>query len=282
MASIREQRGDSPQSKKQLILTQSGQLSTHQAVNDPEPTTDQVKISLQEIAKKMRHCVPGLLLTRPDAEPRGYLYRDGEAPVLDPRHCPNLARTKVRVVNADTIGATIELANNSTTLMPVCVLNMANAQLPGGGWMRGALAQEEALCYRTSLAFSLKRYYYPLPEREGIYSPRILVFRESIKNGHDWVDLRNPKGLSVAAVVSVGAVCRPAIIRDANGNERYVSSKDRALMEEKMRVILRMAARNRHRQIVLGAFGAGAFKNPKDEVAKMWKNVLLETEFAGG
>lgn len=49
-----------------------------------------------------------------------------------------------------------------------------------------------------------------------------------------------------------------------------------------MRVILRIAAKNGHRQIVLGAFGCGAFANPKEEVARMWASVLREAEFAGG
>lgn len=53
-------------------------------------------------------------------------------------------------------------------------------------------------------------------------------------------------------------------------------------MGEKMRVILRMAAKNGHRQIVLGAFGCGAFANPREEVAKIWASVLKETEFGGG
>lgn len=49
-----------------------------------------------------------------------------------------------------------------------------------------------------------------------------------------------------------------------------------------MRVILRIAVRNGHRQIVLGAFGCGAFGNPREEVARMWRSVFADSEFSGG
>lgn len=53
-------------------------------------------------------------------------------------------------------------------------------------------------------------------------------------------------------------------------------------MVAKMRVILRSAIRNRHRNLVLGAFGCGAFANPPEEVAGMWASVLQESEFQAG
>ena len=53
-------------------------------------------------------------------------------------------------------------------------------------------------------------------------------------------------------------------------------------MKSKMRVILRVAALNGHEQLVLGAFGCGAFRNPPWEVAEMWKAVFEEPEFKKG
>lgn len=43
-----------------------------------------------------------------------------------------------------------------------------------------------------------------------------------------------------------------------------------------------MAARRGHRSLVLGAMGCGAFKNPPEEVAICWLEVLRENEFKGG
>ena len=273
-----------PKKKQAVLWFNNGRLSgTKKPLTNPQSQDDPARTPLEDIAKQMRKILPGLLLTRPDAQPRSTLYKRGDVPKLDMAYCPGLHRTNIQVVNADTIDAALQLAANGQMPKHVCILNMANAQTAGGGWMHGALAQEEALCYRTSLSATLKHNYYPLPEEGGIYSPRVLVIRENMKNGHGLMDMTEPKYLPVISVVSVAAVCQPPTkIDQQGGRQRYVSGADARLMEEKMRVILRIAAKNGHRQIVLGAFGCGAFGNPKEEVARMWKSVLSEPEFGGG
>jgi Uncharacterized protein conserved in bacteria (DUF2263) len=49
---------------------------------------------------------------------------------------------RIRVVDGDSFDTAIDLGDG------VVVLNMANAKHAGGGWLRGAMAQEEELCYR--------------------------------------------------------------------------------------------------------------------------------------
>ena len=270
--------------KKQMTLGygKGGQLSTKEPFTNPQCKDDPARKPLAEIANDMIRFLPGLLLTRPDAEPRGILCQKGDAPKLDPKHCPRVHPTAIRVMNSDTIDAAIDLMSTSPAPKPVCILNMANATLPGGGWKHGALAQEEALFYRTSLSATLRRRYYPLPDEGGIYSPRVLIMRESMKNGHNLMDMTEPKNWPVISVISVAAICQPDIKVDNGGRQQYRSGSDARLMEEKMRVILRIAVKNGHRQIILGAFGCGAFGNPREEVAKMWRHVLTEPEFRGG
>lgn len=53
-------------------------------------------------------------------------------------------------------------------------------------------------------------------------------------------------------------------------------------MKEKMRIILRISAWKGHRRIVLSAFGCGAFRKPKEEVARCWKEMFAEPELQGG
>jgi len=279
------ERKEAPQNKKkQMALTfgQDGQLATKKPLMNPQAKDDPARKPLEEIARDMMKYLPGLLLTRPDAEPRGYLYKKGDAPKLDPRNSPSISPTAIRVINSDTIDAAIDLMGASPAPKRVCILNMANANSAGGGWKNGALAQEEALFYRTSLSATLKQRYYPLPDEGGMYSPRVLVVRESMKNGHGFMNLEEPKYLPMISVVSVAAVCRPDTKIDAGGRQRYASGADARLMTEKMRVILRMAVKNGHRQLILGALGCGAFGNPNEEVAKMWRAVLTEPEFRGG
>ncbi|RMZ89855.1 hypothetical protein DV736_g2914, partial [Chaetothyriales sp. CBS 134916] len=223
-----------------------------------------------------------LLATRPDVGQDAKLFTDSEVGPLSPNFSPKLRTTRVRVANSDTIDAALSLTTQGSPDSPVCALNMASTIHAGGGFKRDAFAQEEALCYRSSPFFTLKTKFYPTPAKAAIYSPQVLVFRESMKDGHDLMDLREPSRLPVVSVVSTAAICRPGLLKSPGGRQVYRTAKDKELMMEKMRVILRVANRNRHRKLVLGAFGCGAFVNPPQEVADMWAGVFQEPEFQMG
>ena len=242
-------------------------------------------VMLAHTAAETKAVLPNVLKTIPQAPAEGVLYHPGNLSRLDPRSCPKLPQTAIRVLNADTIDAAIDLSTPTVSQLPnklVLVLNMANAHHSGGGWLQGSLAQEEAMCYRSSLSFTLKYRYYPIPEAGGIYSPTVVVIRETRISGHGLIDLSKPESLPVFSCVSVAAIQDPAVEKDASGKERYRHAGDRETMEEKMRVVLRIAAFKGHRVLVLGALGCGAFANPRGEVVECWKEVFLESEFQGG
>lgn len=260
-----------------LLAFSDGQLTTKKPLINPISRDDERRKTLAEVAEETWRLLPGLLATRSDITTESYLCRKE---TLDPARCPQLKPTKVRVIDSDTIDAALALQAGAAK--PIAVLNMANANHAGGGWQHGAMAQEEAICYRSSLARTLHRKHYPIPDDAAIYSPTVMIIRDSMKNGHDLLDFRDPSRLDVISVISCAAVCQPFLKRDANDKPIYRDQKDVKLMKEKMRVILRTAIRNKHRQIVLGALGCGAFGNPRQVVAIMWKEVLQEQEFQGG
>ncbi|KAK0715353.1 hypothetical protein B0H67DRAFT_239210 [Lasiosphaeris hirsuta] len=179
----------------------------------------------------------------------------------------------------------------------VAVLNMASEKNPGGGWTRGSTAQEEALCYRSTLAASLHRRLYPIAERAGVYTHDVVVFREAMGEGHGLlVPGVEAARLPVASVLSVAGIRRPEV-KGAEGPEGdgkggkgrrprgrlvYAAPGARDLMKDKMRLCLRMAGARGHTMLVLGALGCGAFRNPPEEVAACWLEVLSGPEFAGG
>ena len=244
---------------------------------------------LAQVAAETKSLLPGILLITPSAPADGKLYTKYELSPLSPEACPKLQTTPIRVLNADSIDAALELTTQNrrqggarSDQSPVLILNMANAHHSGGGWLRGALAQEEALCYRSSLSFTLKKRFYPIPEDGGVYSPTVVVIRDSMASGHGLLDLDKPERLPVVSVVSVAAVRSPAIVKDHDGNERYEKVKDRDAMKGKMRTVLRVAAKNKHRELVLGALGCGAFGNPTAQVVECWKETFRETEFLDG
>ncbi|EXJ85983.1 hypothetical protein A1O1_06352 [Capronia coronata CBS 617.96] len=272
-------------SQRVLTRTPSGQLISKPPASGPPKPFDRDQLAYT--ARETIRLLPGLLITRPDAKPDGFLCQKHQVGPLDQTFCPRLPKTKVRVINSDTIEAALQISRRSSD-KPICVLNMANAIHAGGGFRKGALAQEEALCYRTSLSYSLKIRHYPIPDKAAIYSPTILVIRDSLANGHGVLDARDPSRLPVISVVSAAAIHKPKTKVLANANlppamsAVYTSAGDRELMREKMRIVLRTAIRNRHRKIVLGAFGCGAFANPLKEVGDLWVSVLKDFEFAGG
>ncbi|KJJ29844.1 hypothetical protein AFLA70_10g006250 [Aspergillus flavus AF70] len=229
-------------------------------------------------AKETKALLPQILAVVPHAPPTGIRCSRDTMPVLDSKYSPNL-NTQVVVVNGDAFNIAISLTSPTDT-KSVCVLNLASDKSAGGGWLRGALAQEEELCYRSSLSFTLKLRYYPLRNHDAIYSPTVIVFRENFTDGHRLMDLQRPESLPIVSVVSMAALRRPDVDRSTQP-PRYKHIADRALTKDKMRVILRVAAYNKHRKLVLGAFGCGAFDNPKEEVANCWAEVLQEPEFQG-
>jgi len=272
-----EAKATKPRHRQGLLAFSNGQLTTKKPLVNPISRDDDRRKTLAEVAEETWRLLPGLLATRPDITTDSYLCRKE---TLDPARCPKLEPTKVRVVDSDTIDAALALPPNPHR--PVAVLNMANANHAGGGWQHGALAQEEAICYRSSLAKTLHRKHYPIPDDAAIYSPTVLLIRDNMKHGHDLLDFRDPSQLDVVSVISCAAVCQPFLKKDASGRPTYRDQKDVKLMKEKMRVVLRTAIRNKHRQVVLGALGCGAFGNPRHVVASMWKEVLREPEFQGG
>jgi uncharacterized protein (TIGR02452 family) len=169
--------------------------------------------------------------------------------------------------------------NTASVKKPVALLNLASEKHPGGGWLNGAMAQEEALCYRSSLYLTLHGSYYPLPLLSALYSPNVVLIRDAIGRGHGLLHPTIPAAsLPVTSVITVAALRRP----EKNEDNKFAKPPDREATKSKMRLVLRVAAHQGHTKIVLGAMGCGAFANPPGDVADCFLEVLQEDEFAGG
>ena len=152
----------------------------------------------------------------------------------------------------------------------VGILNMASPLSPGGGFLNGAGSQEEYLCMRTTLLPSLKDEFYRLPELGGVYTPDVLVFRD------DAGDELEKKDRWFVDCVSAGMLRFPDVsVNEATGRGSYALAKDRELVLQKMRSVLRILQAKKVRKVVLGAWGCGAYGNPVGEIAAAWKRVLL-------
>ncbi|PCG95241.1 protein of unknown function DUF2263 [Penicillium occitanis (nom. inval.)] len=224
----------------------------------------------QSIAKETQKLTPGIIRSTQGATADAKFYPD-LLPALQENTKPR--DTRVHVEYGDSFTVAQALLNAGRT--KVSVLNMASDRIPGGGWLRGALAQEEALCLRSTLAATLNPSHYPTPPLAATWSPGVVVFREN--TSHNCTLLESDDRF-VVSVVSMAGLRRPSLTGDELD---YRFPGDIELVKNKIRQVLRLMALNGTSCCVLGALGCGVFANPPKRVAQLFRNVILEDEFRG-
>ena len=165
----------------------------------------------------------------------------------------------------------------------VAVLNFANSFSPGGGVVEGARAQEECLCRISTLYDSLtsfemmEKFYQPhrttlddLGTDDVIYSPEVMVF----KTDTDMPELLPETEWYKADVMTCAAPC-------LGWNAVSITEEEiKKLHYSRAKQILDVAAANEVDVVVLGAFGCGAFRNPPEVVAEVYKEILNDYSHA--
>lgn len=157
------------------------------------------------------------------------------------------------------------------------VMNFANAHNPGGGFLLGANAQEEALCRCSTLYASItskaasEMYKYNnthlgmVESDYMLYSPKVCVFRNE-----KYVLQREP---FLASVITIPAPNRFGAAMLAS--QKLISET----MLRRIRIMLKVAVEQGHKNLVLGAWGCGAFGNKPEVVSQYFKTVLVEEEY---
>lgn len=212
-----------------------------------------------------------------DAEANTRLYSATDLEVLRGVHHggPRFSTT-IEVLAATTQEAGHQLARDAR----LALLNFASARNPGGGFLTGAVAQEEELCRCSGLYPTLltQRHYYDRNREEQtllysdatIYSPRVPFVRVATKQPL----LEQPFFASVvtAPAPNAGAMAR---------SEAHSLVKLRATFERRWANVLAVAEHNGDSVLVLGAWGCGAFRNEPTMVAETVKTVLGSARFDG-
>lgn len=186
--------------------------------------------------------------------------------------------TKITVEDKDTFEKAREWGKEAA------VLNMASDIVPGGGVLKGSMAQEEELARRSTLLGSLYMYwgkkgksylgkesfgnYYPLRPLGAIWSPEVAVIKDRRYNL-----LATP---FLVNVISMAAIRKPKLM---DNGEMIPSLSE--LMERKILALLRIAVGKGVRKLVLGAWGCGAFHCPPHQVANLFLRVITGKEMMG-
>lgn len=180
------------------------------------------------------------------------------------------------------------------------ILNLASAKRPCGGWDAGMGAQEESLCFSSTLSQSLYQYGNPkyknvrdsgVPLKEigyphdinygGIYSPDVTFFRNNISK---YYTLRDKT--FKCDVITVAALCFNGKSHYAGIDELSYQAVDggftpegKEIMLNKIRTIFRLGVEHGKDALVLGAFGCGAYALLPSAVAPLFRIVMEEPEF---
>ncbi len=195
-----------------------------------------------------------------------------EALPRDPAALPRpWAHTAVRVRNTTSLLAARQLAERG--LRP-CVLNFANGVSPGGGFLVGARAQEESLCFASTLYCALDgdpfyAYHAALPHKGS--SPYLIACDATVVRDDHHRLLAAPWTMHV--ITCAAPVCRPN-----GGNGALSIAEGAAQMGERIDRVLGWMAAQGHAHLVLGAWGCGAFGNDPEQVAGHFARALQQLD----
>jgi uncharacterized protein (TIGR02452 family) len=154
-----------------------------------------------------------------------------------------------------------------------CALNFASFTRPGGGFIKGSFAQEEALChvsnlYNVLLAFkdhydnNYKKISFTsgLYDNWAIYSPGIYF-----------------KVVDFEAYANVITCAAPnyTVYKEKSDNDTLYDE----VLRSRIKYILDIARDNEQKILILGAFGCGVFGNDPIKVATMFKSLLRNYKF---
>lgn len=161
----------------------------------------------------------------------------------------------------------------------ILVLNFANPVNPGGGVRCGARAQEEDLCRKSSLLFSLEsthaqRYYRYNKSLHTYMGSDAIILTPNVEIVKDV----NGELLEESIVVSVMTCAAPMITQGMEGldDEQY-----KELFYNRICGMLKCAAYWGYQVLVLGAFGCGAFGNDAKLVSNLFYKALKEFSYDG-
>ncbi len=190
---------------------------------------------------------------------------DLDSPLAAP---PASAATTVSVTGESTIEAMLRLSRE--TPGHLACLNFASARNPGGGFTTGAQAQEESLARSSALypclVTHLDHYERNRSQQSLLYldlalwSPRVPFFRD---DDGGW--LATPL---LASVITCAAPNATALDRGTTVEELET------VLARRARLVLAVARHHRVDTLVLGAWGAGVFKNDPKMVARIFKALL--------
>lgn len=177
--------------------------------------------------------------------------------------------TTVQVDKVGTVDTLLELSKEKDCRC-IGVLNFASAKHPGGGFLTGAVAQEECLCYCSDLySKQLGQEYYEINKnnKSKFYTDSMIISQTNFIRSSDYKLLDKP--------VHCLVITCPAVNQKIAGN----TPESKLVMKNRMRKILEMFIYYQQTNIILGAYGCGVFGNDAKTIATDWYDLLYKEDY---
>ncbi len=172
-----------------------------------------------------------------------------------------------------------DLKRNGEPSPKILVLNLASATQPGGQARKGASAQEEDLCRRTSLLLSLesedaKKYYeYHSAQKTRMGSDAIML-SPCVEVVKDF----SSETLAEPFPVAIMSCAAPMIRLGVQGMSQQ---EYEAMLYKRIQGMLLVAASQNYRHLILGAFGCGVYGNNAATVSDLFSRAIQDFTYSG-
>ena len=186
-------------------------------------------------------------------------------PDLTPVENPRSEKFSVveHTVQMTTIACILENAGKK-----LIALNFASAHKAGGGYVSGAVAQEESLCRASGL-------YYTIKDVSGYYEQNGRHKTSDYTDGMIYSEnvpvVRDDSGALLKTPVLCDFITCPAVNK---GAARLPDSEVNAKMKQRIEKIITLAASKNPDVVILGAFGCGVFRNRREDVLPLFEAAI--------
>lgn len=194
-----------------------------------------------------------------------YYSKDGISNVREP--APTTYHPAVELWDKDSVTAALKLRTEHPD-SKICILNFASYKNPGGKFIEGSSAQEEALCHASNLYNILLRFdkVYYVPHREKGATNRSLYYDEAIYTP-DVIFSDNKFNVLTCAAPNWSAASRFGVSLEENNKT----------LKSRIEFIKSILEENKVDIAILGAWGCGVFGQDPITVASYFNTAFYHS-----
>lgn len=175
----------------------------------------------------------------------------------------------IEVTRNDSFGAALNMGEGCL------VLNFMSGWTPGGGVTKGARAQEEDLCRRSSLYLSLtSKEGSQLYEYNHANAPYVGSNYMLLSPNVEIIKTSQGEYIEPSMKCAVLSAAAPFL---ASRFGFHISDDElEQVLQSRIRSILQVAAKYGYRRLILGAWGCGAYHNDPEQVSRIFHDELIK------